>query len=482
MERLLQQGANIEEKLGSSTIKKEKTHKIVEEGYWAEARWPYPGSRALHLACEYAHDEIGRYLVSRGAKRETSCNEGWQPLHHASYFGRSDLVALLLEGGVNPHTTINEGKTALALGYCTSGAPISEGDKERTKLLLKEAMDKTRKQKSLKVALKRGSTVEEKNRLIRQATFSLDMVSKPPLHRATTTAQAPDPASTHPELMLSSPRPRFPHLSHTSPLPATEFPFQSRPSTILPPTSLQAVPQSEPRQRAASITADSILESAEELPSRALAVVSTTKSSTNRPTSFDATSASNLSLTPTVLTDLTPAPEPKLKRRTTFGLGKSKQSTDVSKPKPSMDIGKLSLGNIGKPAFDIGKSTVELGSKTLGYGKQGIEISKQRFEALQGLEMGKQGREIGKQSMQKSKQGYENVKKLARRGKKGDKGMPSSGKELTEATKGDDGTVEKGNKSRTGENKCDDVDSDASDDAGSQFSLGGFAEEGRHDF
>ncbi|KAL8935901.1 MAG: hypothetical protein Q9216_005200 [Gyalolechia sp. 2 TL-2023] len=70
VERLLQYGANIEEKLGSSSIKKDQTHKIVEEGYWAEARWPYPGSRALHLACEYGHEPIANLLISKGAKIE----------------------------------------------------------------------------------------------------------------------------------------------------------------------------------------------------------------------------------------------------------------------------------------------------------------------------------------------------------------------------------------------------------------------------
>lgn len=73
--RLLQQGASIDERLGSSSIKREQTHKIVEDGYWAEARWPYPGSRPLHLACEYSHEVIADYLISRGAKLETSCSE-----------------------------------------------------------------------------------------------------------------------------------------------------------------------------------------------------------------------------------------------------------------------------------------------------------------------------------------------------------------------------------------------------------------------
>lgn len=142
VERLLQQGASIEEKLGSSSVKKDQTHKIVEEGYLAEARWPYPGSRALHLACEYGHEQIANLLISRGAKMEASCGEGWQSLHHATFLGSSTLVETLLQGGVNPHATTNEGKVASALGICSNGTPILEEETERIQSLLKEALDR----------------------------------------------------------------------------------------------------------------------------------------------------------------------------------------------------------------------------------------------------------------------------------------------------------------------------------------------------
>ena len=224
VERLLQQGANIEEKLGSSSMKKDQTHRMVEEGYIAEARKPYPASRPLHLACEYSQYQIAECLISKGAKLEATCSEGWKPLHHAAYFGSSTLVEMLLQGGVNPHATTNEGKTAQALQFCTSGATIPEEEKERVRNLLKEAVNTVRKQKqkSFKVALKKGSTAEEKNNLVRATTFSTNFVSRPSLHRATTTAQVSDPASIGLEPIVTPHRPRIQHLPHTSPLPLAD--------------------------------------------------------------------------------------------------------------------------------------------------------------------------------------------------------------------------------------------------------------------
>ncbi|KAL9636844.1 MAG: hypothetical protein Q9204_002098 [Flavoplaca sp. TL-2023a] len=106
VERFLQQGAAIEEKLGSTSIKKYQTHRIVEEGYWAEARWPYPGSRVLQSACEFGREQIAQLLISKGAKMDVSCGEGWQPLHHATYFGFAALKSLILPLDRVPHQAL----------------------------------------------------------------------------------------------------------------------------------------------------------------------------------------------------------------------------------------------------------------------------------------------------------------------------------------------------------------------------------------
>ena len=493
VERLLQQGANIEEKLGSSSIKKDQTHKVVEAGYWAEARWPYPGSRPLHLACEFGHDQIANHLISKGAKMEAICSEGWQPLHHAAYFGSSALVEMLLRGGVNPHATTNEGKTAQTLQFCTSGAPITEGEKERIKNLLNEAMDQVRKQKSFKVALKRGSTVEEKNNLVRAATFSMDIVSRPRLHRAMTTAQASDPALTHVDLMSSSHRPRFPHLPYTSPSPSTDS--QSVLSSHHPLTPHLSVPQAEAKSPALPITTDSDLKNTDTCTSEASSKALTADSATDQPPLSSNTDTPNpTSITPYTETQVSVQPEPKIKRRATFGL---------SKAKPGIDIGKFGLGTyMGKKplSFEIGKQTLELGKQGLEMSKQGLEKSKQRFEAIQGgLETG------GKQGLNISKQGYKKAKKLAAmKGKRSDDNNDNKSKLMIEGQKKfsiggsnkDSDKVIKNSVDHAGNNGNDDDDdnddddnddddddeNESDDDAGSVFSLGEFAHLGNDDF
>ena len=470
VERLLQQGANIEEKLGSSSIKKDQTHKVVEEGFWAEARWPYSGSRPLHLACEYGHNQIVQYLISKGAKLEAKCSEGWQPLHHATYFGYSAMVELLLKGGVNPHAVTNEGKTAQSLGFCTSGVPIAEGEKQRLRNLLVQAMDKVKKQKTFKMALKRGSTVEEKNNLVRAATFSMDVVSRPSMNRAVTIAQASDKASPYSE--SSSHRPRLAHLPHTSPLPLAE----SRPQ------SLSSLHQAEAKAPVLPITTDLKPENTDSsVPeaSKALTVIN----ATDQPPLSSEKDELNCAPAPNTEAQISVPPEPKLKRRTTFGL---------AKVKPGIDMGKLGLAGMGKPAFDIGKQTfeigkqtLELGNKTFEYGKQGLEMSKQGLEkkSKQGLEKSKQGLEaiqgleMGKQSLNISKQGYKKAKKFANKGKIG------TGKR-SEKSKSIDGDLSKDGVEVV-ENSIDQDegdDNEGSDDAGSVFSLGEFADLGNDDF
>ena len=573
VERLLQQGASIEDKLGSTSIKRNQTHKTVEDGYWAEARWPYPGSRPLHLACEYGHDEIASYLISRGAKMEATCSEGWQPLHHAAYFGSSALVEMLLNGGVNPHIPTNQGKTALRLEFCTSGAPIMEEDKDRIKRMLEEAMDRVRKQKSFKVALKKGSTVEEKNDLLRAANFSMSVISKPPLPRTSTSVQALDASPTRLDVVPSLHRPRLNHLPHTSPLPLTDSssvlsssdpvtphlvvshvelespatstttssnlktpsipapedlskaqetkddtdqpPPSSNTDTIsAPATEMQLSIQPEPKlkrrttfglamvklaakdadQRPPSSnpeTTATVAGSANEMQLVAqpeskvkrrtafglAKAMSAGKETDQRPPSSSKDTA-DVSSTPRDEMQLSTPPEPKLKRRTTFGLAKVKPS--------GMDIAKLSLSSMGKPAFDIGKQTVDIGNKTLELSKQGIEMSKQGLEkSRQGLEA-IQGLEIGKRGVDMGKTGLKKAKKFAKKGRAGVAKKKDGGKEIDGSQEAEDQSKDDGVKSIEGGemegNESDDDDDSASDDAASKFSLGEFADLGSNDF
>ena len=515
VKRLLEQGANIEEKLGSSSIKKDQTYKIVEDGYWAEARWPYPGSRPLHLACEYGHYEVAKHIISKGAKREATCSQGWQPLHHAAYIGSSALVGMLLVSGVYPHATTNEGKTAQELEFCTGGAPILEEEKERIRNLLKEAMGRVRKQKtkSFKVALKRtdtalkrSDTVEEKNNLVRAATFSMNAGSRPHTHRVMTTMQISDPPLDPSHSVSISHRPTLPHLPHTSPLPLAHshsLSHSQAPSTPLLPES-----QPETQSPAPPLATDSTLQNTDKVASEG----PTANSATDQLSPLSKINTPDASPAPDTEMQLSVQPEPKIKRKSTLGL---------SRVKPGMDMGKLGLGSIGKQTFAMGKQTFEIGRQGFEIGKQGLELGKQGIElGKQGIELGKQGIELGKQGLEFGKQGldivqglemgrqgldigkqgFKKAKNFAKKGRMGS-GKLGSGKR-THKSKSNDGQIsmEKDldstadnvidnaidNKinsvSDNDDDDSDDDDGSILDDAASAFSLGDFADLGNDDF
>ncbi|KAL8978454.1 MAG: hypothetical protein Q9205_005957 [Flavoplaca limonia] len=453
VERLLQQGAAIEEKLGSTSIKKDQTHKIVEEGYWAEARWPYPGSRVLHLACEYGREQIAQLLISKGAKMDVSCGEGWQPLHHATYFGSSALVKTLLQGGVNPHVPTNEGKTPSTLGFCTIGTPIPAEDKEHIQRALREAMDRMKKPKNFKVAIKKPSTLQDKHNALNAATFSMNVTSRPQLQKAKTTAQVSNFAA-RPGPVSSSSRPRLQYHAHTAPLPSKMFPTN--------PAADIHLPSNDPAVQADEVS-DTPLVKIKSLPGTDDAPPS--DSSASPPTSENANASQSLPA-PSTETTLTAQPDPKLQRRSTFGL---------AIVKPGLDISKLSLGGMTKPTFDIGKQTLELGNKTLELGKHGFEISKQGLEKSnkQGIDMGKRGMDFGKERYNRA------LKFATMQGRSGGEKKKKKKMKVNAGREGGKGEVGKDAEEGDGDRAGGAEDEgNGSDDAGSVFSLGEYAELG----
>lgn len=499
VQRLLQEGANIEEKLGSSSIKKDQTHKMVEEGYWAEARWPYPGSRPLHLACEYGHYNIASHLISQGAKMEATCNEGWQPLHHATYIGSPALVGMLLDSGAYPHATTNEGKKAYGLPFCTSGMSILEEDKERIRTMLKEAMDRTRKQKNFKVPMKRGATVEEKNKLVRAVTFSMSHVSKSQMEEAISTAATANASSPQSPIALNLPRPQIPHHSYTSPLPLSRsdsMPISQ--SLATPPlSSLQLETQSTMPPTASTTS----LENTDMVASEVLTVNKTT----DEALPLGNTDTSESPTTPDNEMQISAQRQLKFKRRTNLGLSKG--------IKPGIDMGKLGFSSISKQTFeiskqatDLGKTTLDFGKQTLRFGKQGIEMGKQELErGKHSFEMTKQGLELsGRQGFEKSMNTYKLAKQFAKKGKwksgkieSGD--GATKGKLLKDGASSRDGdnsidetacdnndneaeikvnTISNDDTNGHDENRNDDDDNEAiSDDAGSEITMGGLDED-----
>ncbi|KAK0859425.1 hypothetical protein LTS02_009238 [Friedmanniomyces endolithicus] len=134
-------GISLEEKLTTPDFKPEKrTNQAARRGYWAEIRWPHAGSRPLHLALEFGHDEAANTLIYSGAKLEESDSRGWRPLQMAAWSCRSDIVELLLQKGVSVEAKTVDGHTALGLGFRAHGLSTDELHRRRIYDMLSMAM------------------------------------------------------------------------------------------------------------------------------------------------------------------------------------------------------------------------------------------------------------------------------------------------------------------------------------------------------
>ena len=390
VDRLTEQFARVEEKLGSSSVKKDQTHRMVEDGYWAEARWPYPGSRPLHLACEYGHYQIASNLISKGAKLEASCSEGWRPLHHASFNGSSALVELLLNTGCYPWAETDEGLTPQGLQFRTAGSPIPEEEKDKVRLLLQEAMDRTTKQndtKSFKVGLKKGRTVEEKHNLIRAVTFSMEMAAKS--SKQSTKPHRPHPA--HPLMPHTNTFPSaVPTIHHPaqatqpSPSPLLERPVSSssnRPSITLSESDLKKVP---------IITSPA--SSLSNLPSTGQSESSLEKTTSN--TALAPRSAKTVALQHSMgpMQGLPGLPlnlmknKFKLKRASTLGADMSKQG--IEKMSTGLDMSKQGIEKMSSYGLDVSKQGyTKMSSYSQNMSKQGMNMSKQGMEKMKKMNL-----------------------------------------------------------------------------------------------
>lgn len=179
---LITRAVNIEEKTSKPSYQSAKikmTHEVVKAGMRAEACWPHPGSRPLHLATEFGCEDIVSLLLEHGAKPDESDSEGWRPLHHAAFCGLPDLVESLLAKGAYPHAVTSDGKTALSLGFRTSGPPISDVAMSRVCELLETAQAYTKKKKldSISRGLSfGGKSAEERDQAWRTAALAATTV------------------------------------------------------------------------------------------------------------------------------------------------------------------------------------------------------------------------------------------------------------------------------------------------------------------
>ena len=429
--RLIEQSAKIEEKLGPSDVKKDQTHRMVKDGYWAEARWPYLGSRPLHLACEYGHYDIASNLISKDAKLEASCSEGWRPLHHAAFNGSSALVQLLLNVNCYPWAETEEGYTPQTLQFRTAGFPIPEEEKDKVRLLLQAAMDRTTKQpgvKGFKVGLKKCRTVEEKNNLIRAATSSMEMASKLP--KQSTQAYRPQ---------------YMPHpMMHAYTAPSALQSIHHLAQTAQPsPSPLVERRVSSASNHPSITTIESSIETATQVASPAISLsnLASTESSGAKleGTPINTAIASRPAMTVALQNSVGPMPglpeglpsvplnlmknRFKLKRASTFGVDMSKQG--IEKMSSGLGASKQGLEKVSSYSLDVSKQGIGKVSSGLGASKQGLEkvssysmdVSKQGYKKMSSYSqnMSKQGLQKMKKinyGQHMSKQGMEKIKKI----------------------------------------------------------------------
>ena len=191
VEQLVNLGASIEEKLGTTDYKKAETHYLVDNGYWAEAHWPFPGSKPVNLAIEFGRDDIVRFLLSKGAKVDSACNEGWRPLHLAAFNASPATVDLLLQRNAYPHavTDFTRSRTPLDLARHRSQLQTlaritpAESDQQHVQELLHVAMASVPKRpqehwKQMQVIAGKGP--DEKIETLRAAAVAMDLTGKGP--------------------------------------------------------------------------------------------------------------------------------------------------------------------------------------------------------------------------------------------------------------------------------------------------------------
>lgn len=189
VEQLVNLGASIEERLGTTDYRKSETHSLVENGYWAEAHWPFPGSKPLHIAIEFGRDEIARFLLSKGAKVDSACGEGWRPLHLAAFSASRATVEMLLQSNAYPHaiTALARSRTPLDLVRHRSqlqslpGIAPSEADRLRVQECLHAAMASVPKRsqeqwKQMKVIAGKGP--DEKSENLRAVAIAMEVTGK----------------------------------------------------------------------------------------------------------------------------------------------------------------------------------------------------------------------------------------------------------------------------------------------------------------
>lgn len=105
------------------------------QGWKIDVNTECNGRMAIHMAVEWRHVEVIKYLLSQGADPVARCEgTGSTPLHLAAVHGNVDVATLLLKQNINPDIVDNDGGTAL-------GSAIRFGNKDVIKILLEYDAD-----------------------------------------------------------------------------------------------------------------------------------------------------------------------------------------------------------------------------------------------------------------------------------------------------------------------------------------------------
>jgi len=95
----------------------EVAQKLIEyDPAYINGREENGGQTPLYWASDGLNSQDGsvvRLLLEHGADMNVQDDDGWTPLHRASFFGALEVVRVLLEHGADVEVKIDSGETAL---------------------------------------------------------------------------------------------------------------------------------------------------------------------------------------------------------------------------------------------------------------------------------------------------------------------------------------------------------------------------------
>ncbi|KAG2546884.1 hypothetical protein PVAP13_9KG050000 [Panicum virgatum] len=98
------------------------------------------GEVALHCAAKFGHDEVAKLILSRGAIVDTAYSDG-SPLHIAAFYGKTNVMKVLLEHHADPNMVSELGTPVTATLYATTEGLEESISLKCVKLLVEAGAD-----------------------------------------------------------------------------------------------------------------------------------------------------------------------------------------------------------------------------------------------------------------------------------------------------------------------------------------------------